>query len=129
MGNRNKVILVDDDEDLLRLLVFAFQGKGFEVKALTRGKEALDYLLEEKNLESVCILVLDRVLPDMDGLEILQKFRAQSSQPIPVLILSSLSAEKDVLEGLKQGAIDYVSKPFSLPILMQKALSLIQKNV
>lgn len=129
MANKNKVILVDDDEDLLRLLVFAFQGKGFEVKTLTRGKEALEYLLEEKNLESVSILLLDRVLPDMDGLEILQKFRTKFNNRIPVLILSALSAEKDILEGLKWGAIDYVSKPFSLAILMQKALSLIQKNV
>ena len=124
---QNTVIIVDDDADLLNLLVFAFKAKGFDVKGLANGKEALAYLLKEGNLQEVRLLVLDRILPDMDGLDILKKIQTQSIRP-PVLILSTLSAEKDVLSGLKEGAIDYVTKPFSLQIFMQKALSLMSRS-
>ncbi len=124
----NQVIIIDDDEDLLRLLTFAFKAKGFEVHGLINGTEALSYLLEEKNLSGVCLLVLDRILPDMDGLDILKKLQTRPLHP-PVLVLSALAAEKDVLSGLKEGAIDYETKPFSLPVFMQKALSLIHRNL
>ena len=118
-----KVIIVDDDEDLLRLLVFAFKEKGFEPSTLSTGKEALSYLMREENTKDAVLLILDRILPDMEGLDILKQFKPK----IPVLILSALSSEKDVLAGLKLGAVDYIPKPFSLPILMQKALSLIKR--
>lgn len=124
---KNKVIIVDDDASLLELLVSAFQAKGFEVHGINNGTEALDYLLEEKNIETACLIILDRILPDMEGLEILKKFQEKFSGRVPVLILSLLSSEKDVLAGFKEGAIDYVTKPFNLSILMQKALSLIKK--
>lgn len=121
------MIIVDDDEDLLRLLVSAFQAKGFDVQGLINGKEALAYLTEGKNAQEASLLVLDRILPDMDGLDILKQLKNQLAH-LPVLILSSLSAEKDVLTGLKEGAVDYITKPFSLSVLMQKALQLINKK-
>ena len=125
-GN-NTVIIVDDDEDLLRILSFAFKAKGFDVHELVNGKETLSYVLEEKNLQEACLLILDRILPDMDGLDILKKLQSRPLCP-PVLILSTLSAEKDILNGLKEGAVEYITKPFSLPVFMQKALSLINRN-
>jgi DNA-binding response OmpR family regulator len=127
MDHKKKVIIVDDDKDLLRLLSSSFKSKGFEVELLENGKEALTYLMDEKNIASACLLVLDRLLPDIEGLEIFRKLDAKFPSHFPVLILSALSAEKDVLEGLKVGAIDYISKPFSLPIFMEKALSLIER--
>ena len=122
------VIIVDDDEDLQEMLSFAFKKEGFQVKQFLKGASALDYLSDEKHVKSAALLILDRILPDMDGLHILKSFYAQSKIKPPVLILSVLSAEKDVLAGLKGGAVDYVVKPFSLPILMQKALSLIARG-
>jgi DNA-binding response OmpR family regulator len=122
---KNSVIIVDDDEDLLRLLIAAFQAKGFETKGLINGKEALAYLTQEGNVQGAALLVLDRILPDMDGLDILKKLKTQLAR-LPVLILSGLSAEKDVLTGLKEGAVDYITKPFSLSVFMQKALSLMK---
>ena len=127
MSKKTTVLIVDDDRDLLRLLSAAFKSKGFEVHTMKNGKEALEDLMDEQNITSACLLVLDRMLPDMDGLEIFKKFQNQFLGRLPVLILSALSAEKDVLEGLKVGAIDYITKPFSLPIFMEKALSLIER--
>lgn len=123
-SKRKKVIIVDDDTDLLKLLVYAFESEGFEVKGLETGREAIDYLSKDENTKSACLLVLDRILPDMDGLDILKQLPQDLKKRIPVLILSVLSAERDVLSGLRQGAVDYIGKPFNLPILMQKALRL-----
>lgn len=120
-----RVLLVDDDEDLLRIVSFYFKGRGFETKEVTTGAEALSYIADEKNMERVALVVLDRLLPDADGLDILAKIREKYKSKVPVLILSVLGADKDVLEGLKKGALDYVGKPFNPDILMQKAMSLI----
>lgn len=127
MEKNSKVILVDDDKDLLQILKFFFEGKGFETQGITTGKEALEYLLNEKNMARVSLVVLDRMLPDMDGLDILEKFLEKYSHRIPVLILSVLSADKDVIAGLKKGAVDYIGKPFSPDVLMERAFSLIAR--
>jgi DNA-binding response OmpR family regulator len=124
---KNKVIIVDDDEDLLKLLSTAFKAKGFEVHTIDNGKTALNYLLDEKNVKSSCLIILDRILPDMDGLDILKKFHAKGHSSVPVLVLSVLSAEKDILKGLKEGAYDYMAKPFNLAILLEKALSMLKR--
>ncbi len=128
MKKNNKIIIVDDDEDLLRILVFYFEGKGFEVHTIATGKEAVKFLLNEKNMKEVCLLVLDRMLPDMEGLDILTRFTEKYHHQVPVLILSVLGSDKDIIEGLKKGAVDYVKKPFNHDVLMQKALSLIARG-
>lgn len=124
---KNTVVVVDDDEDLQNLLVAAFKAKHFDVKSIKTGKAALSYLLDKKNHASIALIILDRLLPDMDGIAILKEFEKSSPGEIPVLILSVLSSEKDILSGFKLGATDYVGKPFNLPILIQKALSLMGK--
>jgi two-component system response regulator VanR len=124
---KKKIAIIDDDEDLLKLLAAAFRAKGFEVKAIATGKEGLNYLKDEANLEGLSLIVLDLLLPDMNGLDILKEFQSKFHNKVPVLILSVLTAEKDVLKGFKGGAVDYVGKPFSLPILIEKALKLMVK--
>lgn len=122
-----KIAIIDDDEDLLRLLTSAFRAKGFDVKALSNGKDGLHFLMDETNLEGLSLVVLDLLLPDMNGLDILKEFQSKFHNKVPVLILSVLTAEKDVLKGFKGGAVDYVGKPFSLPVLIEKALKLMGK--
>jgi DNA-binding response OmpR family regulator len=121
----DKLVIVDDDEDLMRLLNATFQSQGFEVHGFLNGKDAIAYLTDESNIASLRLLILDRMLPDMDGVEILRFFQEKYQGKVPVLILSALSAEKDVLEGLQKGAIDYIAKPFSINILLQKSRQLI----
>jgi len=124
--SKNKVIIVDDDEDLLKLLATSFKAKGYEVKVFATGKEGLNYLSQEKNLDHAALIILDRMLPDMDGIDILKEIKTTTASHTPILILSVLSSEKDILSGLKKGAVDYVAKPFSLPVFMQKAMALIK---
>lgn len=122
------VLIIEDDVDLLKILTFAFEAEEFEVIGFVTGKEGLNYIMNEKNMHLVHLIVLDRLLPDMDGIEILNAVVKKFSKQIPVLILSLLSSEKDVLTGIKHGAVDYITKPFSLPVLMEKALILARRN-
>ena len=121
-----KIFVVDDDESLLRLLMSAFKSKGYEVVSIKNGHEAIEYLKKENEVNSLSLLVLDRILPDMDGIEILRFFSEKYQKKLPVIILSSLSAQKDVLEGLKLGATDYLPKPFNIDVLLQKVEHMIK---
>lgn len=121
-----KVVIVDDDEDLLRLIGTSFRSKGFEVIEFKDGHSAEEFLFNEQNAKEISLLILDRLLPDTDGLKLLQQINQKYSPPYPVLFLSTLSSEKDVVQGLSQGAVDYIAKPFNMNILMQKATQLIK---
>jgi len=114
------VVIVDDDENLLKLFSATFKGKGFQVKTFATGKGALEALDGNKEIESTSLLILDRMLPDMDGLDILKELQKNTSVKCPILFLSVLSSEKDVLKGMKEGAVDYITKPFSIDLLLAK---------
>lgn len=122
------VIIADDDEDLLQMLVFAFESEGFVVHGFSKGQEALEYISDEAHLKNISLIILDRLFPDMDGMDILHRVSEKGGGKIPVMILSVLSSEMDVLAGLRKGAIEYVTKPFSLPILLEKAYALMEKR-
>lgn len=119
------ILLVDEDENILEILKYWFQQQGFSTLEFKSGKEAFEYISDEKNRDSVKLIILDRMLPDMDGIELLTKLERR----IPVLILSSLGADKDVLEALKKGALDYIVKPFNVDILVEKAKSIVARYV
>lgn len=119
-----RVVIVDDDEDLLKSLTFILKSEGLEVQGFLTGKEALVYLLKEENINQCSLLILDRLLPDMDGLEILRTLNTKFPKHCPVLILSLLSSDKDVLSGLTTGALDYITKPFNLEIFAEKVKKL-----
>ena len=84
-------------------------------------------MVEKNALASADLVILDRLLPDMDGLEILKTIEKTHPSHCPVIFLSMLSSEKDLIQGLKEGAIDYVTKPFNLDLLVLKAKRLINK--
>lgn len=123
---KNKIIIVDDDEDIIKLLEYEFGELGCETQSFGLGKTALEFILKEENMQDVSLLILDRVLPDMDGLDILAEYNAKSKTKVPVLILSLLATESDIIQGLQGGAVDYISKPFSVFMLMQKVLNLLK---
>lgn len=122
----SKILIVDDDPHILNLLQSALKSKGYETKGLATGHEALDFIKSGSEIDSYNLLILDRILPDMEGSEILSVLRNELKKNVPVLILSSLSGEKDVLGGLEKGATDYITKPFNIDILLQKVSSIIK---
>lgn len=119
------VVLVDDDDDLLRILSAELLAIGFASKQLSTGEKAREFFLNKSEMERVSLVILDRMLPDMDGIGLLTELKDAS---FPVLILSSLGEEKEVLEGLGRGAVDYITKPFSVFQLIKRVMNLIEKS-
>ena len=119
-----KLLVVDDEMNILELLFFNFQKEGFEVDTAADGESAL--LLYTKNKYD--LIVLDRMLPGMDGCEILKKIR-QTNKDIPVIMLTAKSEEADKLKGFDLGADDYLTKPFSMMELKARVRALLKRNV
>ena len=119
-----KTILIADDESRIRKLVKDFLSKeGITALEAENGKEALQIL--EKNRE-ISLVILDVMMPEMDGFEVCRELRKSSS--VPVLMLTAKGEETDELQGFDCGADDYVSKPFSPRILVARVLALLKRQ-
>ena len=106
------IALVDDDQHLLTSVTMALEAEGFIVRPHSDPLKALQDLLSRP----VDLAVLDIKMPQMDGLELLARLRKHSA--VPVVFLTSKDAEDDQLYGLSQGADDYITKPFSIRLLI-----------
>jgi two-component system KDP operon response regulator KdpE len=117
-----RILIVDDDPDLLDLLEQALQGEGYEVVTAAAGRPALRlfYQLEPD------LVILDIMLPDMSGFELCARIREMADTP--VLILSARGQEADVAHGLDVGADDYLSKPFSLAELLARVKAVLRRS-
>lgn len=102
------ILVVDDEEKLLSLISKFLTTEGFHVEVATAGKEGL-LLMQKIRFD---LIVLDWMLPDMTGLDVIRKIRKENN--IPVIFLTAKSSEVDKLVGLELGADDYITKPFSL---------------
>ena len=116
-----KILLVDDDADLLAVTGFALQQAGFLVVKAADGLAALDAFEREQPH----LAVLDINMPRMSGFELAQKLRERSR--IPLLMLTARSEESDVVRALALGADDYLSKPFSPKILIARVKALLRR--
>lgn len=123
--NNQEICLVDDDVDLTNMLTYSFSTRGYKVCSFNNGKDFLEEAKNRKGVKLPKLIILDRELPDYDGMDIFKILKQELKINIPVLFLSSKSTEKDIYNALEAGAVDYVTKPFSLKILLQKTLNLI----
>jgi DNA-binding response OmpR family regulator len=103
-----RILLVDDEQPIQTLLSFPLQRDGYEVVPVSDGSEALARF----EREPFDLVVLDLMLPRMDGLEVCRRLRARSS--VPIIMLTAKSEEIDKVLGLELGADDYITKPFSM---------------
>lgn len=111
-------ILVAEDDADVRRVVEAKLGTQFDVDMVTNGREAWAYLTDDDN-DPPDLVVLDVMMPELDGFSVLERIRNQESlRDLPVLMLTSRSREEDVLRALDAGADDFVAKPFSSAELM-----------
>lgn len=107
-----RVLVVEDDPDLRELLAFNFESKGFAVETAGDGAEALTLLEETSDLPDA--IVLEILLPDVDGLELLRRCgESERLAEIPTIVLSAVGDEDTVAEAYELGADDYLTKPFS----------------
>lgn len=102
----NKILVVEDDKDIIEILELYLKNNGYEVKKATNGNEALK-IIEQENIN---LIIADIMMPVMNGYELIEEIRKTSN--IPIIILSAKSIEEDKIEGLNIGADAYITKPF-----------------
>ncbi len=116
------IALVDDDRNILTSVSMTLEAEGYLVRTYTDGESALQAL----TAKPVDLAVLDIKMPRMDGMELLQRLRART--PTPVIFLTSKDEEVDELMGLRLGADDYITKPFSQRLLLERIRALLRRN-
>lgn len=119
-----RVLIVDDDADIRRLVGHHLSQAGFDVLSAETGREGLNLAFEK----SPALIVLDLMLPDLDGNEVCRKMREQTSRYVPILMLTARGEEIDRVLGFELGADDYVTKPFSPRELVLRVRSLLRRT-
>ena len=111
-----KILIVDDDRDIARLLSDAFEDEGFDTVVKNNGETALLYVIE--NPEEADIIILDIMMPGISGLEVCREIR--NKVKCPIIFVSAKSKSGDAVSGLEIGADDYISKPFVVEELVAR---------
>ena len=121
--NTQRVLVVDDEKSISELITTSLRFVGFEVRTAATGAEALRIAEEFKPHA----LILDVMLPDLDGFEVCRQLRA-SGQDVGVLFLTARDSTEDTIKGLTLGGDDYVTKPFSLEVLVARLRALLRRT-
>jgi len=122
-NNETVILLVEDEENLHEALKLNLELEGYQVVSAMDGMQAVKALQNQY----FDLMILDIMLPEMDGIEVLETIRIQNNE-LPVLILSAKNTSADRVMGLKKGADDYLTKPFNLEELLLRVQKLIEKN-
>ena len=124
MANQ-KILAVDDEEDILELLRFNLTKEGFAVVCAASGEEALKAALSQRP----DLILLDLLLPAMDGLEVARRLKSNpSTQEIPVIMVTAKGEVADIVAGLEVGAEDYITKPFSRKVLIARVRAVLRRK-
>jgi len=122
---KRRVLVVDDEKDLVELITYNLGRNGFEVLTAYNGNDALDVAQREVP----DLVVLDLMLPGIDGTEVARRLRADSrTAGVPIVMLTAKGEETDVVVGLTLGADDYVTKPFSMKILLARITTVMRRH-
>ncbi|MBN2219709.1 MAG: response regulator transcription factor [Kosmotogaceae bacterium] len=121
---KGKILAVEDDIHIGKLLRMELSHEGYEVEVLTDGKEAVRHL--EKELPD--LLILDVMLPGLDGFSVLEEIREYISTDLPIIMLTAKGEVKDKIRGLKSGADDYLPKPFVIEELLARIEAVLRRK-
>lgn len=122
---QEKILVVDDEEDILELLRFNLLREGFGISCTASGEEALRLVRSELPE----LILLDLMLPGIDGLEVARRLKNDSgTREIPIVMLTAKGEEADIVTGLELGADDYITKPFSPRVLVARVKAVLRRN-
>jgi len=122
---KKQILAVDDEEDILELVQFNLTKEGYQVFCAASGDEALKLA----NTHLPDLIVLDLMLPDIDGLEITKILKGEpATKDIPIVMLTAKGEEADIVIGLELGADDYITKPFSPRILIARVRAVLRRK-
>ncbi len=118
-----KVLVIDDDEHVCEMVRIALEAEGFQVEVVLDGKNGLEKVLENE----YAVILLDIMLPEIDGWEICRQIRGSHVKSVPVIMLTARGEEVDRVLGLELGADDYITKPFSPREMVARVKALIRR--
>jgi two-component system OmpR family response regulator len=121
-SSMNRVLVVDDEQNITELIATAMRYEGFDVQSASTGRQALDAISTFRPH----LVLLDVMLPDLDGFEVARRIR-QEGRRVPIVFLTAKDATEDKVRGLTLGGDDYVSKPFSLEELLARVRAVLRR--
>ena len=123
--NRNKIVVIEDEPDIVEVLSYNLKREGFNVVSVERGDEGLNAVRNQ----SPNLVILDLMLPGIDGLSLCQQMKSDPLiKEIPIIIISAKGEESDVVIGLELGADDYLPKPFSPRELLARVKAVMRRG-
>lgn len=124
LAQMGDILVVDDEESVVEVVTLYLKRDGFDVRVARDGRAAIDAVREKLP----ALLVLDLMLPELDGLEIMRRLRNDPTSNVPVIMLTARSQETDRIYGLELGADDYVTKPFSPAELVSRVKAVMRRT-
>lgn len=121
--DQNKILVVDDEEDLCEILQFNLESEGFAVDIANSAEEALKILTDEHNL-----ILLDVMMEGMSGFKMAEKVRKEMQLSVPIIFLTAKDTENDMLTGFSIGGDDYISKPFSIKEVTARVKAVLKRS-
>ncbi len=122
---KEQILIVDDEEDILRLVDYTLSKEGYQTTCTTSGEDAI---AQAKSIPPD-LIVLDLMLPGIDGLEVCRLLKMSSATShIPIIMLTAKGEEADIVTGLELGAEDYITKPFSTRVLLARVKAVLRRN-
>jgi two-component system, OmpR family, alkaline phosphatase synthesis response regulator PhoP len=123
--SKETILVVDDEEDILELVRYNLSREGYSVQCAASGEAAYDIIAAGP----VDLLILDLMLPGMDGLELARRLKGGApTSELPIIMLSAKGEEADIVTGLELGADDYITKPFSPRVLVARLRSVLRRR-
>lgn len=122
---KERILVVDDEEDLQELISYNLSKEGYRVTCVGTGEDAM----REARSNPPDLIVLDLLLPSVDGLEVCKLLKNDSrTKHVPIVMLTAKGEEADMVSGLELGADDYVTKPFSVPVLKARVKAVLRRK-
>ena len=123
--SNERILVVDDEEDILELVRYNLAKEGYQVTGVLTGEDALKKALSEK----FDLIVLDLMLPGIDGLEVAKRLKnSPKTEQVPIVMLSAKGEEADIVTGLEIGADDYITKPFSPRVMIARVRTALRRK-
>lgn len=122
---RETILVVEDEQDILELITFNLEANGYTVLQASSGEKGL----EVANKKKPDLIILDLMLPGIDGLEVCKKIkRVEDTAEIPIIMVTAKSEDSDIITGLELGADDYITKPFSTKVLIARVRTSLRRE-
>lgn len=123
MSNKPTILVVEDEEDLRDIVIYNLEREGYKTVGVESGEEGLELAISLKP----DLMILDLMLPGMNGMDVCRHIKQDSQSHIPIIIVSAKGEEADIVSGLELGADDYLTKPFSPRILLARVRTVLRR--